>query len=144
MKIFPAIAVGAGLYALYYYSKLGLAGRDMQVVFKGFSIQGITNYTITLAVQNVSNSLIEVNSLAADVTVNGNSIGNLSTFQKTDIPANSEVNLNLKLNVSLLGLPSIIADIINNQQGVYTVVVDGNMNVNNIVVPLNVNDQITI
>jgi purine-nucleoside phosphorylase len=136
MKLGNIVLLGLGGYALYYYSRLALAGNDLQVVFKGFGIQSISNYTITLTVQNTSNALIVLNSLAADVQINDSDLGNVSYFgSPIQIPANSQVDVPLTLNVSLLGVPAIVTQMLNNT-GTYTINVLGTLNANGVVLPL--------
>lgn len=145
MKTGEALLLAAVGYGVIYYTGLGVAGNDLQVVFKGFSIDSITQFTVTLTIQNVSNATIQINSLAADVTVDTSDLGNVSYFgSPITIGANSQVDIPLKLNLSLFAVPAIVKDIMNNLGNSYKISVDGNFNANNIPLPLHLSDTITV
>ena len=142
MKTGSVVLLAGVGFAIYYFAGLGVAGNDLLVVFKGFQFNNISNITITFTLQNVSNSKIIFNSLAATVYLNGDTLGNISGFQQVEIPANSQQDLPLTFNVSLLSLPSIATDLMNNLGGNYTLRVKGNFNANNIPLPLDVSEVI--
>lgn len=143
MKTGSVVLLGALAFGIYYYAGLGIAGNDLLVVFKGLQFNNISNITITLTLQNVSNSSIMFNSLAATVYLNNDTIGNLSGFQQVEVPANSQRDIPLTFNISLFTAPAVIKDMMNNLGGNYTIRVKGNFNANNLPLPLDVSQVIT-
>lgn len=145
MKIGTVMLLAALGFAAFYYTGLGVAGNDLLVIFKGFSIDSINTFTITVTLQNVSNATIQLNSLAATVTIDGDTLGNVSYFgNPISVGPNSQVDIPLKLNVSFLSLPGEIKDLMNNLGGNHTIEVKGNFNANNIPLPLDVSDVISV
>lgn len=145
MKTGTVIAIGLGAAAVWYYSQLGVAAAVVQVVFSGVTIRSLTDYTLNFMIQNVSNATIELNSMTGVVSVNGNPLGNVSEFKLVQVPPNSQAPMNIDFEVSLLSLPGDIEDIVNNKSGNNNLdfKVVGNMNVNNLVLPLTVEQTVT-
>lgn len=136
------LALGAG--AVYYFEQLNTASNSLQVVFQGVRINGPFNYTLNLIAQNVSNATLELNSLAADVTVNGNDLGNISNFTPVTIGPNSSTAVNVTLAPSVLSIPGTVQALLQNPTGSFDFKVNGNMNINGLVLPLNVEKVIAI
>lgn len=142
------IAVG-GLIALSYFN-LGVTGATMQVVLQNVQFNSLTDWVITLYVQNVSNSAIQVNSLNGTVSVNGTNIGNVSDFSgSVQVPANSQTAVNVHFSPSLLSIPGIVATFV---QGIISgnptgetlnFEVQGFVNVNGNVIPYDEKKTVT-
>lgn len=144
MKGSTLLILAVVAFAGYEFLQLGTAANTMQVVFSGVQVNGPLNYTLNLVVQNVSNAAINLNSLAADVTVNGNDLGNVSNFTPVVIQPNAQTPVNVTLAPSLLSIPGTVAALLNTPTGSFDFKVVGNMNVNSLVLPLNVEKTITI
>ena len=139
------LIAGLGL-AAWYWGKLGQAANVVNVVFNGIQVNGLTSFTLNFVIQNVSNAIVSVNSVAANVTANGTTIGNASYFgNPITIPANSQQSVPLQFAVSLLGLPNAIIQLISNlsagTNSNITFEAKGNMNINGLVLPLDVQTQ---
>jgi LEA14-like dessication related protein len=116
----------------------------LEIVFDGISFQSITSYTISIKVQNVSNATLVLNSLTGVVSINGNDLGNVSSFQTVEVAPNSEQVINIKMDLSLLGIPGLIQNVINSVRGTYTFELKGHANVNNLLLPFDLTNEITI
>lgn len=144
MSLGKTVLVGLGLYSAYYYAKLAFAGSDLQIIFKGFSIQNLSQYKITLTCQNTSNTLIVLNSLSAAVSINGNNLGQLSNFQGgVNIPPNAQTDVDVFLNISYFSIPSIMTNFIQNLKGTYDIAINGTINANGVVYPINIDNVIS-
>lgn len=137
------LLIGGGI-ALWYYAGLARAGELMQVVFKTVTFNNLTSLNIILGIQNVSNTTININSLVGTVTMNGSTIGSISSFTPTSVPGNSEQQLSVQFDLSVLGLPGIISNIINNPSQQYTFAITGNANVNGLPVPISDTEQFSL
>jgi hypothetical protein len=88
------IAAGGGLFLLYNLLRRQIGGGTL--LFNAdrvhsFKFEGATPViTFGLRVQNTSNQIFNINSLAASVTSDGYNIGTVSSFVVQQIPANSE------------------------------------------------------
>jgi hypothetical protein len=140
------LAVGGG--ALYYFSQLGVAGATVQFVLGTPQFQSLSQLIIPITVQNVSNAVINLAAMSGQVTINGNSLGNVSYFPPTptQIAPTSQQIVNFTANINLFSLPSTIQNLVNNVQGsgAYTFVIDGNANINSLVIPFSLTQQVSI
>lgn len=145
MKTSTLLLIGAGLVA-YELFNLGVATGTAQFVFDGVTINSITNFTVSILVQNVSNATVNLNSLAASIDLNGTQIGNASFFPATPtvILPNSQQDVRLTVNPSLLSLPQAIIDAVNNPGVSLDFNVSGNANVNGLVLPFDLDKTVSI
>jgi hypothetical protein len=135
----------AGLFA-YHILGLGVAGGVAQLVFQGITANGPLNFTLNFIVQNVSNTTINFNSMAGTVTINGNNVGNVSSFPAVPvpIPGNSQQPVNVNLDLSVLGLVGEIATLLQTPGTTLNFEVKGNLNANAVIIPFDVTQQISI
>lgn len=144
MKTGTVILLAVGGLALYFYSELGITAASMNVVFDSVQIKSVTDYMIGLLIQNVSNSPIYVNSLAGDILVNGNELGNISDFSPITVNPNSQQVVQIEIKPSLLSLPGTVIDLVNNSGGNLNFTATGHMNIDNQVLPFNVSKSVTV
>lgn len=132
---------GLGL-AVWYYGKLAIAGNVINVIFNGVHLKNLNTFTLSFMVQNVSNTIVSVNSMTADVFVNDSNIGNASYFgNPITILGNSQTPINVDFSLSLLGIPGALMDLISNLtigKNDVKFQAKGTMNVNGILLPLDV------
>lgn len=140
------LLVGGGLYGIWYLSQLGLATATVQVVFDGISVVALTKLKVRLRIQNISNVAIRVNSMTGNVFLDSydQPLGAISYFDKLEIPANGEAALNVDLSLSLLDLPSNIANLIESGGTPVTFHVVGNVNVNGLILPFTLEKMLAI
>lgn len=146
MKTGTIILLGLGALAVYEYSQLGVAAADVQILFDDVSIVSLSNIQITILVQNVSNANIELNSMALAVTMNGQSLGNVSLFPVVPITiqGNSEQPVTVQLTPNWLTIPGAVADLINSgNMDAMSFNATGTANINNIPLPINVTKSTT-
>ncbi len=142
-KIIPFLALAAGVGALIYFSNLGVGANDLQILLNNVQINGISDIKITLTIQNVSNATLNIKSMTGTVTLNGSTIGQVSSFTPVDVEPNSQQNIVVTLNPSLVSLPGVVMSLLNQTGKQLDFVVAGNVNLNNLVVPFSVADSIT-
>jgi len=138
------LAVGAGV--LYYFSQLGVAGATVNFVFQGINFKSLSSLGVTIMVQNVSNAPLNLEAVSADISLNGDYIGNASFFPVTParIGPTSQMPVELIVNLSLLSLPGTVRDLIEHPTSQFTAVVKGNANINNLVIPFSVDQTVSI
>jgi hypothetical protein len=132
-----ALIAGAGI-ALWYLSGVAVAANSIQYSIAGIAFNSLTNWTITLNVQNVADTGFTLKALSGNVTLNGGAVGSLSDFSgSVVVPPAGQVNIPIQFSLSLLSLPSTISDVISNDSGSFDIGLTGNANVNGIVLPFN-------
>lgn len=129
---------------VYYFAQLNTAAGTANFVLGVPSFITPTKINIPINVQNVSNATINLKALTANVTINGNSIGAASTFTPVTIQPTSQQLINLTLDLSILSLPSTILSLINQTGNTYNFAVNGNANVDSLVIPFNLTQTVTI
>lgn len=115
MKASPVILSAAAIIALNLISK-GTAAKSLNFYpgqIKGLQFDGATPIiTLGLLVQNTSNQNILFRSFAGNIYANGFLVGNVSTYQPTTIPNNSQMDYNLTVRLSPLGIVNELISII--------------------------------
>lgn len=139
------LLAGAGL-ALYYGVNLGIAANTVQIVFQGITMPSAFNFKFTFMIQNVSNQVLNFNSMAGTVSINYNMVGNISYFPGVPIAIqpNSQQQVDIAFQLSLVGLAGEIIAAINTPASTLNFVASGNMNVNNLVLPFSVSQSLTV
>jgi LEA14-like dessication related protein len=146
MKLSNILIFGGIAVIAYELLNLGTAAGTAQFLLEGVTVNSITNYTVQILVQNVSNANVTLNSLVADIQLNGTDIGNASYFPSTPtvISGNSQQVVNLTVNPSLLSLPGAIINIVNAPGSALNFNVTGNANVNGLVLPFTLTKTVTV
>jgi hypothetical protein len=129
---------------VYYFAQLNTAAGTANFVLGIPSFITPTKVNIPISVQNVSNAEVKLNALTANVAINGNPIGTASTFVQTVIEPTSQQLVNLTLDLSVLSLPTTILSLFNQTGNTYNFTVNGNANVNSLVLPFNLTQSVTI
>lgn len=81
--------------------------------------------------------------MVGNVTINGNNLGNLSSFIQVTVPANSQRPVVLHFSPSLLSLPADIKNLIDAGSATYTVEATGYINVTGIPAPISFDETDT-
>jgi hypothetical protein len=136
---------GAGLLA-YHLLGLGVAGNTAQIVFDGITVNSPLNYTLSFLIQNVSNTTLNFEGIIGVVTLNGNSVGNVSNIPSAPIPipGPGQQRINLTLDLSVLGTLSAALSEINNPGQTLNFEVKGTANINTLVLPFDVTQSVTV
>lgn len=135
MKTGTLVLLGVGGYLLWDITQNAIAVNTVNIVLQGVQVNSITDYVVTLTVQNVSNISATVNSMTGNILINGNQLASISNFTATTVPANGQINIPVTVQPSLLSLPGDIANIIQNGMNTLNFTVVGNVNVNGLVLP---------
>lgn len=144
MKVGSLLLLGAVVFLGYEALQINTAGNTLTVIFDDVQINGPLNYTIRLIALNVSNATLKLNSLAAGVTVNGKDLGMVTDFDPVIIAPNSQTPVNVQLRPSVLSIPGTVQALLSQPTGTFDFKIDGNMNVNSLVLPLSVEKAITV
>lgn len=144
MKAGEWILIGIGAFVVWNLTGLARAANVLQVVFKGVSVSGLTSLKITLTIQNPSNATLQINSMVGTITVNGNELGNISTFNQVTVLPNSQQDVIIDLGIGILDLPAVIQNVIQQPLQSYDVSVTGTANVNGIMIPISTNSQFAL
>lgn len=142
MKFTDIALVGGGIWAVYHFANLGVAANVVQIVLDGVQIKGFANYVITLKIQNVSNAIINVNSAVGNVLINGNQLASFSDFSKRSVGPNSEQRLDVNVSPDFLSLPGVVKQLIQSGGTTVKFTIEGNANVNGLVLPFTLDQQV--
>jgi Late embryogenesis abundant protein len=148
MKASTILLLGVGGLLAYNFAQLGVAGATVQFVMQTPSFISLTQLSVPVLVQNVSNASVNLNAMSGTVSINGNSLGNVSYFPSTPtvIQPTSQQIVNFQASISLFNLPSTIQNLINNVpgSGTYTFTISGNANINSLIIPFTLSYPVTI
>lgn len=139
-KVIPATLVFiAGLILLNKFAK-GSAASTLSFSIAGlnFSFAGLVPIvTVSIAIQNTSNQDLVINSVAGSLYINGEYTANVSSFDKLNIPANSERTYSITLRLSLTGVVNTVVDILSGASNLTANIrFAGNMNFENLQIPV--------
>lgn len=144
MKTGTVVLLGIGGLVLWEAYNLSVGTGTMQIVFKGVQINSLTNYTITLTAQNVSNVSISINSMTGNVLINGNQLASISDFTVRTIPANGQIDIPITVQPSLLSIPVDIQQLITNGGQTIDFTVTGNVNASGFVLPFSLDQTFNL
>lgn len=143
MKIQNLLLLVGGLFLIGYYGNLGVAAATANFVFQGINFASLTDWVVTIQVQNVSNATVVIAAMDGTVYLNGDNIGSLSDFKSVTIPPTSAVNVQVHLSPSFLSLPGAIKDVTQLAGETLDFTVKGNANINGAVIPFSLDNPIT-
>jgi hypothetical protein len=140
VKLLPAIALTvAGVYVLSKLSAAGVASR-LNLFISSFSISVTGLFpviTVIVTAQNVTNSDVQFNALAANAFLNGTMIGNVSGFTPVLVGALSQSTIPLTIQVNATELISDVVSILSGSaQVAANLEIKGTANISNLVVPV--------
>jgi LEA14-like dessication related protein len=126
------------LLGLYFFNQQRDAGY-LEYVVKRVDLNwagASPIFTVSLGIQNPSNTTFTVESIAGTLYSNGDPLGNISAFDKIVIPPNDETVYPLNFRLSLIGVASDIIKIFTGGGTSQQIEFDGVVNANGIAVPL--------
>jgi LEA14-like dessication related protein len=144
MKASEVLLLGAAAYGVIYVTNLGVATGTVNFVLNGVKINSLNDIVITLAVQNVSNANLEVNSMTGDIQLNGVQFANISDFTKRTVLANNQTNIDIHIKPDFLYLGSSIQALLSMPHPVLNFYISGYVNANSLVLPFNLTKQFTM
>jgi hypothetical protein len=142
-KIIPVVLV-AGLAAWYFIGKRTLS-QNLNFVLRKISFGGRLlqpKVFITLGVQNPTNSGAVIRSIVANVSFKNNSFANVSTFAVQNIAPQSESQIVLTAEPSVIGIFNTIRDAVKSKEikGLFSIT--GSANVDGVTFPINIENTI--
>lgn len=145
MKTGTLLLVSLAALAVFEYSQLGIAAGTVQFVFEGVQIQNLNSIIANILVQNVSNSNIQLNSMALTLTVNGSPLGSAQIFPQSPIiiASNTQQPIPVSITPDWSNIPGDIAQIIQGNLSGLDFKADGFGNVNNVVLPIHIEKQMS-
>jgi LEA14-like dessication related protein len=144
MKIIDLLLLGAAGFGAWYLFNHAQSAANLQIDLSDAGITNINDITIDLLMSNTGNAPVQINSLAADVTVNGDLIASVSDFTGLTIPANSQKTATVHAKPNILQLPTAIRDLVNSNTNNYVFNLKGNVNLNGAQLPIDITKQITV
>lgn len=145
MKLLPALGIAA--VALYLLSKLSFAGNASRLNYtiSGLSLQmsGLNPViSINLVAQNPTNQTFNVAAIVANVSLNGQPLGNVAGFQPVTILPTAQASIPLTVTLSGLSLINDVVGILNGTAGASALLhITGTVNANQTLLPIDVQYQ---
>lgn len=140
MQTRNVVLVSAAAFVAYHLFRKQIAGGTLLFSpdkVRAFRFDGITPvFQIGLLVQNTSNQNFTLNSIAADVTADTYSVGNVSAFGAQVIPANSQRILLLDVRLFSISIVNELIKAFQYKDFLWEVKVNGTANVDGLQVPL--------
>jgi LEA14-like dessication related protein len=130
-KYFPFVLIAAAV--AYYYISFGSAAKKLKFYFqsikfgpsKGLSIPPI--YAV-FRIVNPSNTTISVESIAGDITINGNPLASIQNLEKFTVSARSERFYEVKIQAPITNILSTAYTLFTTKGKKYTIAFDGTIN----------------
>lgn len=144
MKAVTWILVGILAFVGYEAYELAMGTGTLQFIFQGVNFNGLTNWTVNITVQNVSNATVTINSMTGNVLINGNQLASISSFTPTTVPANGQINIPVTVQPSLLSIPGDVQQLIQTPGSNFDFSVQGNANVSGFILPFTLDKMITV
>ncbi len=145
MKLLPTVGIAAAV--LFLLSKLSFAGNasrlnytisGMNLSYSGLNLVVLLN----LVIQNPTNQTFNVAAIVANVTLNGQPVGNVAGFQPVNVLPTSQASVPLTVTVSDLALITTLVNIMNGTAGVSALLhLTGTVNANATNIPIDVQYQ---
>lgn len=144
MQTSTLIFIGLGLYLVTGIAKKAAAQR---LIFRIQNIKaeehGLNFYlTVNIVISNPTSQDFNVSSLSGSLSINGQSIGVVSSFQKTLIAANSQAIYPITIVIGLVGAGLDIFNLISNPSGGLSLQISGTANIEGVAIPVNVTDKV--
>ena len=136
--LLPIIGIGA---IAYFLIRRTAFATNLIYVFRGIRVAGklfSPKIMIKLGIQNPSNQKANFKSIAAVVKWNGNDFANISSFNPVTIAPNSETNIEVTAEPSVLGLYDTIRTLIKTGLKNGKIEITGTANVDNLQLPVNI------
>jgi hypothetical protein len=139
MRLFPIVLLGGAV--AYYFLRMRTLGTNVKFIVRNIKIKGGSviqpNIVITLGVQNVTGSEVNIRSIVGSVNYQGKTFADFSNFNQVTIKRNSETLINVTAIPNLMGLVGIVKEIILNKQKGAVIDIQGTANVNSVNAPFN-------
>ncbi len=127
-----------GVFVISSISAAGTADRLDYVIddvkFRIVSVWHLTT-SIVINIQNPTSNTLTVNSLVGDVYVNGDYLGNVSSFTKTEIVGNNQTPYTVALDSNIFSLSTELQSLISNFHGL-TLQLKGTINAQGLTIPV--------
>ena len=140
------ILLGAGIFIawLVYSQKKAIGLLNYFISGVAISFDGVTPIMrLSIGVQNVSNESFLIKSFVGNLVSNGSVIGNVSSFVPVNIPPASQVNYDVYVRMSLIGVVQDIVNLIQKKSGVaQTVTLQGYVNASGLIAPVDLTYKI--
>jgi LEA14-like dessication related protein len=137
----PLLAIGLIGAGLIVFNRLQTAGsaERLKYVFKNikaeFQSAFVVQVNIDIEIQNPTSNSFVIQSMAGDLSLNGQYLGNVSNFTATQITGNSATPYRVSVQLSTLSMSANLVSLLTNFSGV-TAKIDGTINVDNLGVPI--------
>jgi LEA14-like dessication related protein len=143
MKNYLNFALGLGAaYFAYIYFRKARAAKTLNIKLRTIKLQPISQAAISLEIINPTNSNVNFTSIVADLIINNFALGTLNYQAPTIIPANSSINVDLRIKINPLESLSFIANLLQKQSENNVIKISGNVSGEGIVVPINIEQNL--
>jgi hypothetical protein len=136
--ILPVLGIGA--LALFLFRRTQFA-QNLIYIFRGVKLRGklfSPKIEITIGIQNPSNQRANFKSIVGVVKWKGNEFANISSYNPVTIAANSETNINVIAEPSVIGLYDTIRELVKGGLKGGKIQITGTANVDNLQLPVNI------
>lgn len=142
-KVLPYLIFGvAGYYAWKYFSK-GVAGRLLNVKVRRLNLFPLKSANLEVDIVNPTNSSINFDSITLDLSVNNYPISTLNYQKNTTISGNSVTTIKLPIVINPLESGQFVFNLLSSKGKIKNIRIDGTINGEGIVIPVNVSNQLS-
>lgn len=132
----------AGYFAWKYFRK-GVAGKLLNVKVRRLNLFPLKSANLEVDIINPTNSSINFDSITLDLSVNDYPISTLNYQKNTTISANGVTTIKMPIVINPLESGQFVFSLLSTKGKVRNIKIDGTINGEGIVIPVNVTNQLS-
>lgn len=140
-KFLPYILI-AGAYVAYFFTKKGIAAKNLNVKIRSLKLDPISQAAVIIEIINPTNYPISFNSIVCDLKLDGNAVSTLSVQKLTTIAGNKSVEVALPIKLNGFEILMFIKDFITAKGKIKKVALSGSINGEGFIIPVNIEQTI--
>jgi LEA14-like dessication related protein len=145
MKTSTILILGAVAFVAYNAFETAEFAQTVNIIFGGVDIQNLNSWIVKMYVQNITDKSVVVNSMTGVLSLNGDEVANISSFQQVTVLPNSQSEIDVKISPELLSIAGSVVDLVNNTGSQLNFNATGNVNVDGLpILPFNLDKTVTV
>ena len=140
-KILPYILL-AGAYAAYFFTKKGIAAKNLNVKIRSLKLDPISQAAVIIEIINPTDYPITFNSIVCDLSLDNNAVSTLSVQKTTTIQGNKSLEVALPIKLNGFEILMFIKDFITAKGKIKKVALSGSINGEGFIIPVKIEQNI--
>lgn len=142
MKKFLPFILLAGAYVAYFFTKKGIAAKNLNVKIRSLKLDPISQAAVIIEIINPTDYPITFNSIVCDLSLDNNAVSTLSVQKATTIQGNKSVEVLMPIKLNGFEILMFIKDFITAKGKIKKVSLSGSINGEGFIVPVSIEQNI--